>query len=79
MSNNGLEKLLKMASGKVGMSEKDLLSAIQKGDFNSISKNMNPKDVEKLNTLMKNPQAAQQMMNSDEVKEMLKKADENKK
>jgi len=65
---NGMEKLLKTASLKLGMSPERLMGAIEKGDMNSILANMSPADKQKMkaivdsgtamNMLMKNPQAA---------------------
>ncbi|MCL2019279.1 MAG: hypothetical protein FWG70_05900 [Oscillospiraceae bacterium] len=70
---NGMEKLLKTASSKLGMSPEKLMNALEKGDMNSVLSNMNPSDKQKIKsvlengtaveTLMKNPAAAMMMQN----------------
>jgi hypothetical protein len=68
---NGLEKLLKTASAKLGMSPENLMNALEKKDMNSILANMKPEDKQKmkqiledgtaLDKIMSNPQAAAMM------------------
>ena len=69
----GMEKLLKTASSKLGMSPEKLMGALEKGDMNGILANMSPADKQKVKavlengtaveTIMKNPAAAMMMHN----------------
>ncbi|MCL2109674.1 MAG: hypothetical protein FWH20_10065 [Oscillospiraceae bacterium] len=70
-STAGMEKLLKTAGARLGMSPERLMGALEKGDVNDILANMNTRDKQKLKsvleggnpmeTLMKSPQAAEMM------------------
>jgi len=59
---NGMEKLLKTAGAKLGMSPENLMSALEKGDMNSILANMNPQDKQKIKNVLENGTAMEQIM-----------------
>ncbi len=48
-----IEKLIKAASGKLGMSEEQLRSAVQKGDISAIRKRLDESDKARIDKVMK--------------------------
>ncbi len=56
MDNSKLSGLLKLAALKLGVSEEQLKSAIEKGDFSSLK----GVDSKKINEAMKNPEIKKQ-------------------
>jgi len=69
---NGMEKLLKTASAKLGMSPENLMGALEKGDMNSILANMNPQDKQKIKSVLENGTAMEQIMLNPQAAAMMK-------
>ncbi|MDR2532517.1 MAG: hypothetical protein LBC82_06710 [Oscillospiraceae bacterium] len=68
----GMEKLLKTASLKLGMSPESLMGALEKGDMNSILANMNPSDKQKIKSVLENGTAMEKLMLNPQAAAMMK-------
>jgi len=69
---NGMEKLLKTASAKLGMSQENLVSALEKGDMNSILGNMKPEDKQKMKKILEDGTALDRIMSNPQATAMMK-------
>lgn len=69
---NGMEKLLKTAGARLGMSPERLMGALEKGDVNDILSNMNASDKQKLKSVLENGSVMEKLMKSPQAAEMMK-------
>jgi len=69
---NGIEKLLKTAGAKLGMSPEKLLGALEKGDMNSILSNMSPGDKQKIKSVLESGSAMNVLMNNPTAADFMK-------
>jgi hypothetical protein len=69
---NGMEKMLKAASSKLGMSPENLMSALEKKDINSILGNMKPEDKQKMKSILENGTALDKIMSNPQAAAMMK-------
>ncbi|MCL2698401.1 MAG: hypothetical protein FWE74_10040 [Oscillospiraceae bacterium] len=69
---NGIEKLLKTASVKLGMSPENLMKALEKGDMNSVLANMKPEDKQKMKSILENGTALDMIMSNPGAAAMMK-------
>ena len=69
---NGMEKLLKTAGSRLGMSPERLMGALEKGDVNDILANMNNSDKQKLKSILENGNVVETLMKSPQAAEMMK-------
>jgi hypothetical protein len=77
ISKNKLQELLNLASKKLGTSPEELQKKIESNP-SELLKNLNSQQASKIQQLLKNPEIAQQLASSEQIKELLKKALENK-
>jgi len=68
----GMEKLLKTASSKLGMSPENLMGALEKGDMNAVLANMKPEDKQKIKTVLESGTAMEQIMLNPQAAAMMK-------
>jgi hypothetical protein len=68
----GMEKLLKTASAKLGMSPENLASALEKGDMNSVLANMKPEDKQKMKTILESGTALDKIMGNPAAAAMMR-------
>jgi hypothetical protein len=69
---NGIEKLVKTASTKLGMSPENLMGALEKGDMNSVLANMKPADKQKMKSILENGTALDMIMGNPAAAAMMK-------
>jgi len=69
---NGMEKVLKTVSLKLGMSPERLMGALEKGDMNTILNNMDPKDKQKIRTVLESGTAMETIMKNKQAAEFMK-------
>jgi DNA-directed RNA polymerase subunit F len=69
---NGMEKFVKIASSKLGMSQENLMSALEKGDMNSILANMKPEDKQKMKSMLEDGSAIDRIMSNPQAAAMLR-------
>ena len=67
-----MEKMLKMASGQLGVSPDELKELLKKGDMSAIMAKMNPDEAERLKSAMNNPDVKKNLMESPMAKNMNK-------
>ncbi len=71
--NSNMEKMLEMASKKLGTSPDKLKSAIEKGSFDGVLGNLSKEDTQKLMQVMNNPELREKLMKSPEAMALFKK------
>jgi hypothetical protein len=71
MNNANMEKMLKMASGQLGMAPEELKACLSKGDVSSIMEKMNDKDAQRLKNALNNPEVEKMIKDSPEMKEYM--------
>ncbi|MCL2637743.1 MAG: hypothetical protein FWD48_05165 [Oscillospiraceae bacterium] len=69
---NGMEKLMKTACAKLGMSPENLMRALEKGDMNSVLANMKPEDKQKMKSILENGTALDMIMSNPGAAAMMK-------
>lgn len=72
MNNANMEKMLKMASGKLGISPNELKELLSKGDMNGLMAKMDSGEAQKFKNAMSNPDIVAKMKNSPEMEEFMK-------
>ena len=70
-----IDKLMQAVSAKLGTTPQKLKEALQSGDFSKATENMSPKDAEKLNAVLNNPEALSAIMKSKQAQELKKSLD----
>jgi hypothetical protein len=68
-----MDKMLEMASGKLGITAEELKGLVEKGDMDSIMSKMNSSDADKFKDALSDPNVAQKLKDSPEMAEYLKK------
>ncbi|MCL1789085.1 MAG: hypothetical protein FWG33_01875 [Oscillospiraceae bacterium] len=76
MTNNNMDKMLKTASGKLGVTPDELKSILNKGDMNALFDKMGNDDAKKLKDAMANPKVADILKTSPEMADFMKKMNE---
>lgn len=71
--NSNMEKMVKLVSGKLGISEDKLKEWLEKDDVESMMNNMRQEDAGKLKKLMNNPSVREKLMKSPEAENLMKK------
>lgn len=71
--NSNMEKMLEIASKRLGMSSSELKQALEKGDSKDMMKNLRPEDSAKLKTILSSPAMREKLMKSPEAAELLRK------
>lgn len=71
--NSNMEKMVRLVSGKLGISEEKLKEWLEKDDMESMMSNMRSEDADKLKKLMDNPSVKERLMKSPEAESLMKK------
>ncbi len=71
--NSNMEKMVKLVSVKLGISEEKLKQWLEKDDVESMMSNMRKEDADKLKNLMDNPSVREKLMKSPEAESLMKK------
>lgn len=73
---SNMDKLLSAASEKLGTTPEKLKEALEKGNMNEAVANMSEQDKARLNSLLKNKELMEKLMNSKQAQEIKKNLDE---
>lgn len=71
--NNNMEKMIEMASRKLGVSPEKLKNSLSGGNMEDMISNMRTEDREKLKSILQNKELREKLMKSPEAAELLKK------
>ena len=71
--NPNANRLLEMVGKKLGKDPNMLQQQLAAGKYDSVLGSLNPSDSQKLHTLLNNPKLAQQVINTPQAQQMLKK------
>ncbi len=74
--NSNMEKMMELASMKLGISKEKLKNSLEKGNIEDMLGNMRKEDADKLKKLMNNPAVKEKLMNSPEAVSIMKKMQE---
>ena len=73
LSKNQLDSLVAMTSKKLGVSENQLRTELQKGTFDRLLATLPKSDAAKLTAALSNPATAQAVLSSPQAKELMNK------
>ena len=73
MEQNELEKLLKIASERLGTSPEQLNQGAQQGELSQLISNLDPVDAQSLQRVLNDRDAAQKLLDSPEAKELMRR------
>lgn len=71
-NNDSINDLLKQAGDKIGTDPAKLKQTIDSGKLDDLVKKMNPRDAQKFQEILGNPQLAQQMLNTPQAQMLIK-------
>ena len=74
--NSSMEKMIQLASSKLGMSPEKLKSTLENGNVEDMLGSMRKEDADKLKKLMQDPAARKKMLSSPEAAQIIKKMKE---
>ena len=75
--NSNMEKMLEIASQKLGLTSQELKNALDNGNVDDMLKNMRKEDSSRLKSLMASKALREKLMNSSEAAELMKKISKN--
>lgn len=70
--NSNMEKMIELASKKLGISAEKLKKSLEKGNMEDMLSNMRKEDADKLKSIMNNPSVKDKLMNSPEAADIIK-------
>ncbi len=70
-NNSQLDDLIRQAGQKAGVDPASLKNTIDSGKLDQLLQKMNPKDAQRLEQVLGNPQLAQQMLNTPQAKKLI--------
>ena len=73
MEQNELEKLLKIASERLGTSPEQLKQGAQQGELSQLISNLDPVDAQSLQRVLNDRDAAQKLLDTPEAKELMRR------
>lgn len=73
LNQNQINYLVKNASAKLGVSEKQLRSELEAGTFDRLLSTLPKNEASKLTATLSNPVTAQAVLSSPQAKELMKK------
>ena len=73
MNSKGMDAMLRVVSGKLGMSPEDLRTQIQSGKLDGAMQGMSQQDSQKLMNALSNPVMAQKILATPQAQEIIKK------
>ena len=68
-----VEQLLQTLATQLRCDPNQLRQQLQNGNFGAVASSLNPNDAQQVQNLLKNPKQLQQVMNSAEMKELLRR------
>lgn len=71
--NTNMDKMIAVASSKLGVSPEKLRESLEKGNISEMLNDMRKEDAEKLSRLMSNDVLKEKLMKSPEAAEIIKK------
>lgn len=74
--NSSMEKMIQLASSKLGVSPEKLKSTLESGNVDDMLGSMRKEDADKLKKLMNNPTAKEKLLSSPEAAKIIKKMQE---
>ena len=74
--NSSMEKMIELASKKLGISAEKLKSSLEAGNVDDMLVNMKKEDADKLKSVMNSPKLKEKMLNSPEAAKIMKKMNE---
>ena len=74
--NSSMEKMIQLASSKLGVSPEKLKSTLESGNVDEMLGSMRREDADKLKKLMKDPAAKEKLLSSPEAAKIIKKMQE---
>ncbi len=74
--NSNMEKMIELASKKLGVSSEVLKRSLEKGNVDDMLSSMRKEDADKLKTIMQNPSVKEKMLNSPDAEKIMKKLQE---
>ena len=74
--NSSMEKMIQLASSKLGVSPEKLKSTLESGNMEDMLGSMRKEDADKLKKLMNSPSARDKLLSSPEAAKIIKKMQE---
>ena len=74
--NSSMEKMIQLASSKLGVSPEKLKSTLESGNVEDMLGSMRKEDADKLKKLIKDPSARDKLLSSPEAAKIIKKMQE---
>lgn len=74
--NSSMEKMIELASKKLGISAEKLKNSLETGNVDDMLVNMKKEDADKLKSVMNSPKLKEKMLNSPEAAKIMKKMEE---
>ena len=74
--NSSMEKMIQLASSKLGVSPEKLKSTLEGGNIEDMLGSMRKEDADKLKNLMNDPNAKKKLLSSPEAAKIIKKMQE---
>lgn len=74
--NSNMEKMIELASKKLGVSSEKLKKSLEKGNMEDMLSEMRKEDADKLKSIMNNPSVKDKLMSSPEAADIIKKMKE---
>lgn len=74
--NSSMEKMIQLASSKLGVSPEKLRSTLESGNIEDMLGSMRREDADKLKKIMKDPSAKEKLLSSPEAAKIIKKMKE---
>ena len=74
--NSNMEKMIQLASSKLGVSPEKLKSTLESGNVEDMLGSMRKEDADKLKKLIKDPTARDKLLSSPEAAKIIKKMQE---
>lgn len=70
-----MENIARMLSGKLNLSQSEILSSMKSGNVNSVLNSLNPENRSKVNSILSNPELTKKLMEDKGVQDILRKLD----
>ena len=74
--NSNMEKMIQLASSKLGVSPEKLKSTLESGNVEDMLGSMRKEDADKLKKLIKDPSAREKLLSSPDAAKIIKKMQE---
>lgn len=74
--NSSMEKMIQLASSKLGVSPEKLKSTLESGNLDDMLGSMRKEDADKLKKIIQDPSARNKLLNSPDAAKIIKKMQE---